>query len=101
MAKTCQFARERKRAMLHVKYAEKRAELVKIMKSQTASPEEKDEAMRKLQKLPRNSSSTRKTTRCANTGRARGYLRKFGISRIEFRRLALLGMIPGISKSSW
>ncbi len=101
MAKKCQFARERKRRELREKYAEKRAELVGIMKSQTASQEEKMEALAALQKLPRNASPVRHKNRCSVTGRSRGYLRKYGISRIKFRDLALEGKIPGVSKSSW
>lgn len=101
MAKTCQFAREQKRERLRDKYAEKRAELKKIMNDPDADPDVKFDAMRQLQEIPRNASPTRLNNRCSLTGRSRGYLRKFGISRIEFRRLALLGLIPGVSKSSW
>jgi small subunit ribosomal protein S14 len=89
MAKESVKARERKRQRLVEKYAEKRAKL-KAAGDWVG-----------LDKLPRNSSPVRLHNRCKLTGRPRGYMRKFGISRVVFRDLASMGRIPGITKSSW
>lgn len=89
MAKKCWMAREQKRRKLVAKYAEKRRQL-----------KEAGDWIG-LQKLPRNSSPVRLRNRCPLTGRARGYLRKFGVSRIVFRQMALEGKIPGVRKASW
>lgn len=89
MAKESMKAREVKRAKLIAKYAEKRARL----------KEEGDYVG--LQKLPRNSNPIRLRNRCMLTGRPRGYMRQFGISRITFREMASHGLIPGIKKASW
>ncbi|MGH7957645.1 MAG: 30S ribosomal protein S14, partial [Opitutaceae bacterium] len=67
----------------------------------TATDEEFFAAQKSLQKLPRNSSPTRIRNRCSLSGRPRAYIRKFGVSRITFRELALNGKIPGVIKSSW
>lgn len=89
MAKESVKARERKRAKLVAKYAAKRAELKKAGDFVG------------LDKLPKNSSPVRLHNRCKITGRPRGYMRKFGISRVLFRDLAAAGKIPGVTKSSW
>ncbi len=89
MAKESIKARERKRAKLVAKYAAKRAEL-KANGDYIA-----------LQKLPKNSSSVRLHNRCKLTGRPKGYMRQFGISRINFREMANQGLIPGVTKASW
>ncbi|MEW6509997.1 MAG: 30S ribosomal protein S14 [Bacteroidota bacterium] len=89
MAKTSARARQARRERLVAKYATLRKEL-----------REKGD-YQALQKLPRNSSPTRLHNRCGVTGRPRGYMRKFGISRIAFRELALEGKIPGVTKASW
>ena len=89
MAKTSSKARQRKRERLVAKYAALRKEL----------KEKGDFAG--LQQLPRNSSPTRLHNRCTMSGRPRGYKRKFGVSRIAFRDLALEGKIPGVRKASW
>jgi small subunit ribosomal protein S14 len=89
MAKTSQLARYAKKAKLVQKFAAKRAAL--------KSAGDWDG----LQKLPRNSSPVRLKNRCAVTGRSRGYMRTFGISRIQFRELARDGKIPGVKKASW
>lgn len=89
MAKTSQIARNNKRIALVAKYAVKRAELKAAGDSAG------------LQKLPKNSSPVRVKNRCAISGRGRGYLRAFGLSRIQFRELAREGKIPGVKKSSW
>lgn len=89
MAKESMKAREVKRAKLVAKYAEKRARL----------KEEGDYVG--LQKLPRNASPVRMHNRCKITGRPKGYMRQFGLSRIQFREMASAGLIPGIKKASW
>lgn len=89
MAKESVKARERKRIATVQKYAEKRAAL------KAAGDYEA------LDKLPKNASPVRVHNRCKLTGRPRGYMRKFGISRVTFRELALAGKIPGVTKSSW
>ena len=89
MAKESMKARERKRARMVEQYAAKRAEL------KAAGDWEG------LQKLPKNSSYVRKHNRCQLTGRPRGYMRQFGLSRVTFREMALSGMIPGVTKASW
>jgi len=97
-------ARERKREKLVARYAKKRAELTKILKSTDTSEEvqaAKWDAMIAVQKLPANSSKIRVHNRCGLTGRPRGYMRQFGISRVTFREMALSGKIPGVKKASW
>ena len=89
MAKESMKARERKREALVVKYAAKRAAL-KAAGDYLA-----------LQKIPKNASPVRLHNRCKLTGRPRGYMRQFGISRVTFRDMALNGLIPGVKKSSW
>lgn len=89
MAKKSQIARNQKRERLVRRFAEKRAQLKKEGKHE------------ELQKLPRNASPVRLKNRCAVSGRSRGYMRLFGLSRIQFRELARKGEIPGIKKSSW
>lgn len=104
MAKESMKARERKRERLNARYAAKRAELTKILKSADDSEESQEakwDAMMQLQKLPANSSKVRKHNRCGLTGRPRGYMRQFGISRVTFREMALGGKIPGVKKASW
>ncbi len=89
MAKESMKARERKRERMVAQYAEKRAAL-KAAGDWDA-----------LQKLPKNSSKVRLHNRCKLTGRPRGYIRQFGISRVTFREMASAGLIPGITKASW
>jgi len=99
MAKESMKAREVKRAKLVAKYAERRAELKKIVN--TGDPMEAYEAARKLQEIPRNANPIRLHNRCKLTGRPKGYMRLFGISRIQFREMASSGLIPGVKKASW
>ena len=99
MAKESMKAREVKRANLAKKYAAKRAALKEVIN--TGSPEEAYEAARKLQALPLNSNPIRMHNRCKLTGRPKGYIRLFGISRIQFREMASQGLIPGVKKASW
>jgi small subunit ribosomal protein S14 len=101
VAKLSQVLRDQRRAKLIAKYAEKRAVLRKRLNDANVSIEEKMEIQAAFAKLPRNSSPNRLNRRCAISGRSRGYYRKFGISRIAFRELALAGQLPGIRKSSW
>jgi small subunit ribosomal protein S14 len=101
MPKTSAIERNKKRIKLSAKYAAKRAELKAILISPATTDEEFHATQKKLQKLPRNSSSTRVRNRCSMSGRPRGFIRKFGVSRITFRELALNGKIPGVIKSSW
>lgn len=89
MAKESVKARERKRQKLVARYAAKRAEL------------KENGDWQGLDKLPKNSSAVRLHNRCKLTGRPKGYMRKFGISRVTFREMAGEGKIPGITKSSW
>ncbi|MBU0750437.1 30S ribosomal protein S14 [Patescibacteria group bacterium] len=89
MAKTSQIARNAKKIRLSEKYAEKRAAL------KAAGDYDG------LQALPKNASPVRVKNRCAVTGRAHGYMRSFGLSRIAFRELAREGKIPGVKKASW
>ena len=103
MAKESMKAREVKRAKLTDKYAAKRAELKKIVNSgvDPEKREETNEAAQALQKLPKNSNPIRKHNRCSITGRPKGYMRQFGLSRIQFREMASAGLIPGVKKASW
>jgi small subunit ribosomal protein S14 len=101
MPKTSAIERNKKRAKLSAKFAAQRAELKAILVNPKTTDEEFFAAQKKLQKLPRNSSSTRVRNRCAMSGRPRGYIGRFGVSRIQFRELALAGKIPGVVKSSW
>ena len=101
MAKLSQVLRDKKREKMIAKHAAKRAELRAKIKSEDVDPDEKDALMAQLAKLPRNSCPTRLNRRCEVSGRSRGYYRKFAISRIALRDLALKGQLPGVRKSSW
>ena len=101
MAKKSSIARNNKRIRLAEKHGAKRAELKAILANPDSSDEEFYEAQRKLSKLPRNSSPIRIRNRCNITGRPRAFLRRYGLSRLTFRELALEGKIPGVTKSSW
>lgn len=101
MAKTSMIMRDKKRAKVVAKYAEKRASLKAIINSVTASDEEKWEAQVALQKLPRDASPIRQQRRCQLTGRPHGVYRKFGLCRNQIRESAMRGDIPGLVKASW
>lgn len=101
MAKKSMVNREVKRAKLAEKYAAKREELKKIISSQTADYDEKMEAAAKLQKLPRDSSPSRQTSRCALSGRPRSVYSKFGLGRNKLREATMRGDVPGLRKASW
>ena len=89
MAKESMKAREAKRVKLNAKYATKRVALLEAGDYEG------------LQKLPKNSSPVRMHNRCKLTGRPKGYMRQFGISRVMFREMANKGLIPGVRKASW
>lgn len=99
MAKESLKAKEIKRARLVAKYSARRAELKEIMKGDNY--EAKRAADIALQKLPLNSNPIRMHNRCKLTGRPKGYIRQFGVCRINFREMASAGLIPGVKKSSW
>ncbi len=101
MAKTSQINRDNRRKKLIKQHAEKRAALRAKLKDPNVSIEEKLEVQEKFAKLPRNSCPTRLNRRCEVSGRSKSYYRKFGISRIALRELALRGQLPGVRKSSW
>ena len=101
MAKKSQVLRDQRRAKLIGKLAEKRAALRKRLKDPNLSIEEKLEVQEAFSKLPRNSCPTRLNRRCSLSGRSRSFYRKFSISRIALRDLALKGQLPGMRKSSW
>ncbi|NVB42166.1 30S ribosomal protein S14 [Pseudenhygromyxa sp. WMMC2535] len=101
MAKLSQVLRDKKREKMIVKYADRRADLRAKMKDPDLDPDEKVEVMNQLNALPRNSCPTRLTRRCFLTGRSKAVYRKFGLSRIALRDLALRGDLPGVTKSSW
>ena len=100
MAKKSLINRNLKRQATVKKYANVRQSLLVILANSQASFEEKDEARKKLQNLPRNSSFTRLRNRCELTGRPRGYYRRFGLGRNKLRELAMSGQIPGMIKAS-
>jgi small subunit ribosomal protein S14 len=101
MPKTSAIERNEKRKKLVAKFAAKRAELKATLLNPATTDEEFFAAQKKLQKLPKNSSPVRVKNRCSLSGRPRAYIRKYGVSRIQFRELALSGKIPGVTKSSW
>ena len=101
MAKTSQVLRDKRRAKLIAKYAERRAELRARLKDPNVPTEEKFDIQAEFARMPQNSCPTRLTRRCRLTGRARGVYQKFGLSRIALREMTLFGELPGMRKSSW
>ena len=101
MAKKSVIHRNKKRERMVARYAAKRAALKKVLADPDVSEEDFYAAQAKLAKLPRNSSVVRLVNRCTLTGRPRATIRKFGLSRISFRELALQGKVPGVIKASW
>jgi small subunit ribosomal protein S14 len=101
MAKISKVVKNERRKDMVKLYATRRADAKKIINNPRSTPEEVDEAVIRLQKMPRDASPSRVRSRCSQSGRSRGYLRKFGLSRIALRSLALQGQIPGVVKSSW
>lgn len=101
MAKISKIVKNEQRKKMVAQYADRRKELKAIIKNPNSSIEQVDEAVMKLQKLPRNASPARVRNRCSQSGRPRGYIGKFGISRVALRDLGREGQIPGLIKSSW
>jgi small subunit ribosomal protein S14 len=101
MPKLSNWLRDQRRATLIKKHSAKRAELRKVLRDQTNSFEDKLAAHKGMAKLGRNSCPARLKLRCRVTGRARGNYRKFGLSRIAMREMALRGELPGVRKASW
>ena len=101
MAKTSKTVKNDERRVIVARYAVKRAALKAVIQNPKSTDEEKGAAYITLRRLPRNSSATRIRNRCNFSGRPRGYLRQFGLSRIALRDMALNGFIPGVKKASW
>lgn len=101
MAKISKVVKNERRKAKVALYRERRAEAKRIINDPRSTPEQVDAAVLRLQKMPRDASPVRVRNRCSQTGRPRGYLRKFGVSRVALRELALEGQIPGVVKSSW
>lgn len=101
MAKLCSIERNKKRVKLVAKFAQKRAALKAVIRDKKSTPEQVFEATMALSRLPRNGSKVRIHNRCELTGRSKGNYRKFKLSRIQLRKLANEGQLPGVTKSSW
>lgn len=101
MARKASIEKNNRKKATSTKFWKFRKELREKAVNLTLSDEERAAARNKLQALPRNTSPNRVTTRCELTGRPRGNYRKFGLSRIAFRQLALDGKLPGVTKASW
>lgn len=101
MARKASIEKNNKRKVLAKKYWKHRVELRESAVNMKLTDEARAEARKKLQALPRDTSPNRVITRCEITGRPRGNYKKFGLSRIAFRALALDGKLPGVTKASW
>ncbi|MFT3898763.1 MAG: 30S ribosomal protein S14 [Gordonia sp. (in: high G+C Gram-positive bacteria)] len=101
MAKKSKIIKNERRKEIVARYAERRAELKAIIAAPSSTDEQRDEARRQLQAMPRDASPTRVRNRDAIDGRPRGFIGKAGVSRVRFRELAHRGELPGIHKSSW
>ena len=101
MAKTSSIEKNNRRRKLVAQYAGKRKRLKAIADDMSKPSEERFAARLKLAEMPRNSSKTRIRNRCEVTGRPRGYYRKLRLCRNQLREMASMGMIPGMTKSSW
>ena len=101
MAKTSSVNKNNLRKAIVAKYRVRRQEIKAIIRNPATSPEDRAAAQIKLGKLPKDSNPIRVTLRCELTGRPRGNLRKFGLSRIQFREKALAGELTGVVKASW
>ncbi|MEV5743885.1 30S ribosomal protein S14 [Microbispora rosea] len=99
MAKKSKIAANERRRAVVARYAQRRAELKKVVR--TGTPDERASAVRELARQPRDASTTRVRNRDAVDGRPRGYLGTFGLSRIRFRQMAHRGELPGVTKASW
>jgi small subunit ribosomal protein S14 len=101
MAKKSSVEKNNRRKRIVARFAAKRKALKETVRSPASSDDARAAAMVALQKLPRDASPIRVRNRCEMSGRARGYVRQFGLSRIALRELALEGKIPGVRKASW
>ncbi|MGW4488910.1 30S ribosomal protein S14 [Amycolatopsis sp. NPDC004368] len=101
MAKKSKIAKNGQRKVIAARYVERRRALKAVIASPRSSSQEKADAVVALQRMPRDASATRIRNRDTADGRPRGYLRKFGLSRVRMRQLAHNGELPGVSKSSW
>jgi small subunit ribosomal protein S14 len=101
MATTAKIAANERRKEVVARYAERRRELKRVIAAPGTSVEERAAAERELRRQPRDASATRVRNRDSTDGRPRGYLGRFGVSRVTFRGLAHAGMLPGVTKSSW
>lgn len=101
MAKKSMVERQKRRLRTVQRYAAKRAELRKIIRSPISTDDEREAAQLKLQALPRDASPVRLRNRCSISGRPQGYYRKFGLARNKLREATMRGEIPGLSKASW
>jgi small subunit ribosomal protein S14 len=101
MAKKSSIEKNDRRKRLTLRYAAKRKALKAVVRDPKATDAQRRSAQVAMQKLPRNSAPERVRNRCSMTGRARGYVAMFGLSRIAFREMALMGLIPGVRKASW
>ena len=101
MARLAMINKEKRKLEKALRYRKYRGELRQAGRDLTLTQEQRDEAQVKLQKLPRHSAMARVRNRCLLTGRARGYLRKFKMSRLAVREFANRGLLPGVTKASW
>ncbi|WP_410614805.1 30S ribosomal protein S14 [Amycolatopsis sp. lyj-109] len=101
MAKKSKIAKNEQRKVIAARFGDRRRALKAVVAAPSSSPEEKANAVVALQKLPRDASPTRIRNRDVADGRPRGYLRKFGLSRVKMRQAAHNGELPGVTKSSW
>ncbi|MTW22862.1 30S ribosomal protein S14 [Allochromatium palmeri] len=101
MAKKSMIARDRKRTEIAAQFSAKRAALKAVINDRSASAEQIDEALAKLQKLPRDAGPTRQQRRCRVSGRPHAVYRKFGLSRNKLREAVMRGDVPGVVKASW
>ncbi|MEV6896442.1 30S ribosomal protein S14 [Amycolatopsis sp. NPDC051372] len=101
MAKKSKIAKNEQRKVIAARYVEKRRALKAVIASPRSSAQDKADAVVALQRMPRDASATRIRNRDTADGRPRGYLRKFGLSRVRMRQMAHNGELPGVSKSSW
>lgn len=101
MAKKSMIARDRQRTLIAARFSAKRAALKAVINNRSASAEQIDEAMQKLQKLPRDASPSRQQRRCRVSGRPHAVYRKFGLGRNKLREAVMRGDVPGVVKASW
>lgn len=101
MAKLSLVNRQAKRARTVQRFAKQRAELKERARDPNVSAQERQDALLKLQRLPRDASPSRLRNRCRRTGRPHGYYRKFGLGRNKLREAAMNGDVPGLVKASW